>query len=516
MTTKNFDARGQLEYVRTTVADITYYVATTGLDTNDGLTAPTALLTIQEAINRVPKNIKHKVTIEVGAGNFGAFRVSGFSLSTWVGDGTDYQFTIRGAAFIPWTPATGLGSGTSTGGTTNTLIDAGGGWTAHDLRGKWVYVNSEWLIIRDNDATSLETIGISGSTMSGKAYVIQDHSTFINTKVTYAQHGVPGAATAATSGCIWLDNNIGERSQDSNGIHITRLQINSPATTGRCIHAVTSECTLSYLSVIGTYAIGILVYNTSNICLNRIYTGGTSTNTGVLLSGITRIAIVSNLFAYGLPTGISILGCGIISVSAYLYADYCTATGISIYAIVYANLSNMYCSYSSSIGIVIRYVTAIFLTTVITNNNTYAGICLYGISYMALTNVTATANKYGIVLNVTELDITTNTYIFGPIGIVIKGTVVLSSNTSYGIVCGANTTARLVATTGTGNGGYGIYAKLGAKVFFTSTTTITGSSGDVKVGITVGSYAVDFATDQSYINDLSEGTIVKRSDVITF
>ena len=493
MTTKRFDSRGVVEYIRTTVADITYYVTTTGSDTNDGLTVPTALLTIQEAINRVPKIVKHKVTIEVGAGNFGAFRVSGFSLSTWVGDGTDYQFTIRGAAFTAWTPATGLGSGTSTGGTTNTLIDAGGGWTAHNLRGKWVYVNSEWLIIRDNDATSFETIGISGSTMSGKAYVIQDHSTFINTKVTYATPGVPGAYTAAVSSCVWLDNNLSDLQYSSNGIHVTRMQVVSPATTTVSIHSVTSNTCISYVSVIGTYTTGYVLYWTTHTLIFSCYCGGTGVG-GIQIAGVTR-AYAKNLFCYGLGSNGGVLFAKCIDIrsgTSYLYGDYCTGSGVFFEDGVAGTASDIYGSYNSA-----------------------AGVEIYTHQYLFITNITSNNNKYGMVVNVSS-PITTNAAFRGEMKMMLAGTVVMNNNTDQGLVIGAGCGMRCTTLTGTGNGGYGIYAKLGAKAFITSGTTITGSLGDVKVSNTVGSYAIDFATDQSSIVNVIDGTLIERSDTIVF
>ena len=487
-TTKRIDNEGIIEYVRATVADITYYVTTAGLDTNDGLTVPTALLTIQAAINKVPKIVKHKVTIEVGAGNFGAFRVSGFSLSTWVGDGADYQFTIRGAAFIAWTPATGLGSGTSTGGTTNTLIDAGGGWTAHNLRGKWVYVNSEWLIIRDNDATSFETIGISASTMSGKVYVIQDHSTFINTKILYASHGLPGASGTATYVCIGLDNNTGNRNADTNAIHITRMQLNGPSGTSNAIRSETSESSFSYISTVGILG-SIFVVNCFNVFMKHMYFGGTGT-AGTQITGVQRAASFSNIFAYNKSTAGILFGqVNEVRSATYLYADYC---GIGIWAqySIAVGLSNCYASYCTG-----------------------SGINTYGTSNTSISTAVLNNNAIGLIIN-TDTVPASNTNIYGPCAVTLGG-VVISDSTSHAVVIGGNCSARFTTLTGTGNGGYGVYAKLGAKAFITSGTTVTGV-GDVKVGTTVASYAADFVADQSYVADLSEGTIVKRSDTISF
>lgn len=54
-----------------TTKDLTYYVnASTGLDTNDGLTSGTAFKTIQKAVDSVPDVLKHNVTINVADGTY--------------------------------------------------------------------------------------------------------------------------------------------------------------------------------------------------------------------------------------------------------------------------------------------------------------------------------------------------------------------------------------------------------------------------------------------------------------
>lgn len=53
-----------------TTADITYYVSTTGNDTNDGLTSGTAFRTIQHAIDILPQVINHTATIYTASGTY--------------------------------------------------------------------------------------------------------------------------------------------------------------------------------------------------------------------------------------------------------------------------------------------------------------------------------------------------------------------------------------------------------------------------------------------------------------
>jgi hypothetical protein len=53
-----------------TTADITYYVSTTGSDSNDGLTSETAFRTLQHAFDVLPNVILHAVTINLAAGTY--------------------------------------------------------------------------------------------------------------------------------------------------------------------------------------------------------------------------------------------------------------------------------------------------------------------------------------------------------------------------------------------------------------------------------------------------------------
>ena len=60
--TKGFDERPATK----TMDDLDLYVRTTGADTNDCLSAAKACLTIQEVIDRIPKEIHHAVVVDIG------------------------------------------------------------------------------------------------------------------------------------------------------------------------------------------------------------------------------------------------------------------------------------------------------------------------------------------------------------------------------------------------------------------------------------------------------------------
>ena len=470
--------------VSETTANITLYVATTGNDTNDCLTAPTACLTIQAAVNKVPRFIKHQVTINVGAGNFAAFYVTGRILEGWVGQGATYQFTIQGADYINFTPATGTGSGTSNGGDTQHLTDTTQAWTANDLRGKMIYVNGAYQIIRSNTATALETIGVSSSTLSGKAYVIKDWSTIINTNQTF------GGGTFS----IYISQVLGQRVWYA-GLNIDRIKVSEPNATTYGIVAEMAGVYLSNVSVVGPTngSAGINIYDFINVRLLNVVATGPAY--GIAFSGGLNVKELKNVFGYQNAT-----------------------TGISIVA-EQATLMYVYADSGGGWGIVVDYTFFCSVTSAYAAYNTGYGLFVMSTQYFGLYGGEFNNNGYGIAVDTATSTPLVNTQSsFGSTGFDVRTAVSVHDNTNDGVILGygANALIRSTAITGTGNGGYGINMRYGAKLFFTSATTVTGSLGDIKVGDTAYTYATTFAADGSYVNDISEGTVCKRKDSLTF
>lgn len=80
------------ERVKKSTVNITYYVnASTGVDTNDGLTSGTAFKTIQATINKLPQIINHAVIINVASGTYNEI----LSIPGFDGSGT---ITLNGGA----------------------------------------------------------------------------------------------------------------------------------------------------------------------------------------------------------------------------------------------------------------------------------------------------------------------------------------------------------------------------------------------------------------------------------
>lgn len=461
-----------------TTANLTLYVTTTGNDSDNCLTTATACLTIQGAVNKTPKHIKHKVIINVGAGNFGGFYITGFTFEP-LGSIASYSFIIQGADYINVTPATGTGSGTFTAGDTRNGTDAGQTWTAHDLRGKIVYVNSSYFFIRDNTDTALELVGPSSSTLNGKAYVIKDMSTIITSNTT-----IPGGTA-----CINISANVGARPVYA-GLSLNKLKIVPPAGSTYGIFSTESPLALSFVSVFSpasTYG----VYNISslNVRYSDVFTSGGAY--GIYLGFHNYVRGIERICAYGASSSNWYLVSCNFGTSANIYADGGGATGFRAQQSGFNPISYLYAK-----------------------NNVGAGVQILNMTVFTFTNGVIDSNGDNFIINAAS-PVTVDNVPYGATAAYIQ-TVVISNSTRNGIAAAGNVLVRTIGVTGTGNGNYGIYAKYGAHFLIESTTTITGTSGDVKIGATVGSYAVDFAVDESYITDISDGTLMKRIVAMTF
>lgn len=173
--------------VRHTQAAVQLYVSTTGNDsklcTGTGLNA---CRTIQGAIDKVPKYIKHAVDISVAAGVYDAgFVVSGFTLDDSL---PTASFTIHSSLAASTTLAAGTATGTATSGTEGvgttfgTLVDSTQNWTVNDLKNRILIrvggtgalgTDFVW-IISSNTATQITTTGNQTPIDVTSTYMIAD------------------------------------------------------------------------------------------------------------------------------------------------------------------------------------------------------------------------------------------------------------------------------------------------------------------------------------------------------
>jgi len=183
--------------------NIVLAVSTTGSDTPSanrparitrGDYSAFPFLTIQAAIDALAPVIRYggattaNALINIGVGNFAGFMVEGMLASAGL--------QIAGTR-ITSTLATGSPTGTATGGTTRTLVDAGATWTPDDLVGRYVNIASgpgagQIKLIAANTATALTVADVSTSFGAGSVYTIEDSGTVITSASPKALALFPG------------------------------------------------------------------------------------------------------------------------------------------------------------------------------------------------------------------------------------------------------------------------------------------------------------------------------------
>lgn len=191
-------------------AALSYWVATSangGSDSNPG-TQALPFLTIQKAIDVLPKRIKHAVQINVGAGTFAGAMLEGFVFETLGTDATGLYIT---GTLGTSTLASGLTTGTfasATAGTANTTTwgtatATSAGWTVDDLRGRFVRIDSGTGAgqVRAIDSNTADTITVAGSwtAPTGATFTIVEPSTILNA-ASNAQIGTPSVHVQGCTG----------------------------------------------------------------------------------------------------------------------------------------------------------------------------------------------------------------------------------------------------------------------------------------------------------------------------
>jgi hypothetical protein len=313
MTTKTLTGKAGVKGtpLYSTVEDVTLYVRAGGSDTANGLTVGTALLTIQEAVDRVPAHIEHDIVIDIGEGNFAGFAISGKNV---VG-----TLTVQGVLGNP-TLNTGEISGTSDGGTTKQLVDtADGAWTVNELRGMLLEINGEYRVIYDNDATTINVCGVFGATASGKAYEIFEQKTVIQgteTVTGYATFTLI-ATTARSTGGSGID-----------AINISDLYFDgqSTATIGAFVYYATGCKITRCKATDAVYGIG--VFQCSGGCkLDDVYSADNTT--GFYVARTVGSSDLARIFAYNNTDGIVIMNCPSVDTD-YVYSSGNSENGLAV------------------------------------------------------------------------------------------------------------------------------------------------------------------------------------------
>jgi|GEM_PF-4427459 len=210
-----------------TTQDVTLYVRLTGDDANDCLTESSACYSIQEAIDRVPKEIHHVVTVDIGAGSFTAANIDGFSV------GESGSFYINGVLSLA-TGLTGLSEGLPENSTSLnhhcTVTDDEGGWAVNELVGKIFVAAGEKRVIISNTST---VIAYAGGCIGITSYEIHDQKTVITSS---GQGGYAGIETTNVT-TLWPDKFIIRNLKKTDGTAMGFLMYAASGTLEYCYAA---------------------------------------------------------------------------------------------------------------------------------------------------------------------------------------------------------------------------------------------------------------------------------------
>lgn len=197
---------------------VTYFVdGTNGSDSNSCTGSGTsACLTIQGAVNKIPKLLHDLVTVNIAAGSYKGFYVSGFTYDPGIQQ-TNGGLFFNGVLANSSNLATGTATGTASSGTAGsgstfgTMTDGTQTWTINDLVGRFIVILTgtgagQTFVIDSNTATVVTVVGTWTAPNNTSTYAIQDAAAIINTAIV----APPSPATAASGAlfAVYVSDNV--------------------------------------------------------------------------------------------------------------------------------------------------------------------------------------------------------------------------------------------------------------------------------------------------------------------
>lgn len=474
-----------------TLAATTLYVRTDGNDANTCLVdSPAgACLTIQAALSKVPQFVNHNVTVTVGEGNFAGFCLMGFIVSR------TSVFTVQGTLGNP-TLTGGTVSGTADGGDTTHCNHSTQSWTVNELRGKLIKVGSEYRVVRENTANTMELVGPLSATCSGKAYELFEQKTVINSDSPWAGTRVCLGVNNNTRESIVLSNfkatggSYGFVTRGGSGLTNQRLFASGATTAGFINQSLSGESLWydCYATGNGGYGFGFVEVG-GQVRINRIYAYNNSGYYGILIGG---------------PGSCPGSNCNDI------YADNNTGwVGLLSYDLKETYGARWFAKGNNGYGILFQANPSVYLSGATVTATIGDGITWTNSSGKLVGCSVSGNSGYGIAINANHPNGADSGGLME-----ITGTCDVSTNTTGGIVVKRDGRALIGGVTGTGNGTYGVTVHTGGSVEINSATTITGTSGDATIngGTNVLPWSTYFGSNGNTVINTSTGAKIERRD----
>jgi hypothetical protein len=463
--------------VHKTTENITLYVRSGGNDDNDGLTVGNAKLTLQNAIDALPKYVMHDLVVDLGEGDLGPADIAGFTID----GGT---LTVRGTLGQP-TLATGTPTGTADGGSTTQLVDSGQSWTTNELRGVLLLVDGEYRVVRNNDGTTINLVAPYSGSVNGKAYEILEQKTSLTGASRFYS-----SATLTSTACI------------TNSTSISIQNIKMDGVTIGFYGAYTGGMELSRCAV--DNSVYGIVYQTifGEINMFDCYVGNSSKGYYIVKSHFLRQA-------------------------EGIYAFNNSAQGVSIDGLNGCSEFEHWCMDDNGVGVQLSFIDGIAQVKeklTIYNSDSY-GLYAYNVGYIDLDDVDIQSNgNHGIFIDgCKNVDIDSGTISSNAgWGLLLKkctnadlsGTITVASNSSGGLRAEQLSYVNITNMDGSNTGDYGVEVGDMSKVKITSATGITGNTSDATVdrGSTGLTWAGDFSSDGDLVYSAAHAAYMERED----
>lgn len=465
---------------KTTSAQSWYVNASTGSDSNNCTDSTTPCLTIQGAVNKVPKLLQYGVTVNVAAGTYGCFYVSGFACDPSVQQTTGGLMIDGYAAFTNSTLATGTATGTATAGSAGTasppvygtLTDGAQTWTVNDLRGRFLILtggtgSGQTRTISSNTGTVVTITGVfSPAPDATTTYAIQDPGVIINT----ACSSMPLPLTAAGSNAaamLFYGNNCPARAQ----AFVVR---------------------------------GVRTANASGLS----YVQSDTSASFITLAQLRNSAAASSAAQYGTSSSNAITGFGgradmqDVSITAGA-----SASGITIRKGLF--VPNRVLITGGSVGITVNGIDATMSATAVDLQGATTPISVPTgfISTMSQSQITCAAGTgTGVQVGAVSTNTVSGTAAFA--NAFISGAVVATCGIGL-LANGAGTSAELTGLTGAA-GTTGLQAQSGGTIIYTAGTTITGVTQDINIDLGAATAALADITAGTCLATASFGSKVCR------
>lgn len=279
----------------TTTGDITISVDSAGLDSRDD--RPIALssgdwsampfLTIQTALDSLPKIVKHRIIVNIGAGSFAGFTLDGF-MSSSVFDRTTRvpkrgSIIIRGATPSLSTLASGVNTGLASAGlaginsnsiTSQSLVKAvaDATWTANDLQFRWLRI----IAGPGSDGTIETSLAAADQGFADQTVlipIVANGTTYVNAL------GIPAAPTSATQ------YQICDLTTTINAPAATYYDVKEIVTTPPAVLVQSNNCDITFYGIKFNYTSGpqVVVSNCKgHVRMNACEFRGSTTQRGYI------------------------------------------------------------------------------------------------------------------------------------------------------------------------------------------------------------------------------------------